>query len=320
MAATEELREIPVYMFTGFIDSGKTTFIQETLEDPTFNRGENVLVLVCEEGEEEYKPDKYPSKNNYIRYIDNQEELTAEYLSKLREEIDYDSVLVEYNGMWLSDVLYNNMPEDWVVYQEMNFQDANTFQIYNSNMRNLMVDKLKSASTVVFKNFNKEMDKMPFHKVVRAVNRRCEIIYEYGPNDIELDTIEDPLPYDMNLELIEIDNKDYAIWYADINENEDNYYGKTFKISGRSLIGGGLKEGQLVFGRHIMTCCVEDIQFGGLAAKYENTKDLTQGGWVRIVATVEREYTPIYKDYGPVLYVKSLEHIDAPEEEVATFY
>ena len=49
--------EIPVYLFTGFLDSGKTKFIQETLEDVNFNNGEKILLVVCEEGEEEYNED-----------------------------------------------------------------------------------------------------------------------------------------------------------------------------------------------------------------------------------------------------------------------
>ena len=48
------MMQIPVYAFTGFLDSGKTKFIQETLEDERFNAGERTLLLVCEEGEEEY--------------------------------------------------------------------------------------------------------------------------------------------------------------------------------------------------------------------------------------------------------------------------
>ena len=314
------IREIPVYLFTGFLDSGKTSFIQETLEDPSFDEGKKTLVLVCEEGEREYDSTKYPSRNYYIETVEDEEDLNPRYLSNLQEEIGFERVIVEYNGMWLSNTLYNNMPEGWVVYQEMNFIDSSTFMVYNSNMRNLVVDKIKSASTIVFKNFTREMDKMPFHKVIRAVNRQGEIIYEYGPNDIELDSIEDPLPYDMNADVIEVENKDYAIWYSDINENEEDYYGKTFRLTGRSLVGGGLKEGEFVFGRHIMTCCVQDIQFGGLVAKYKDAGQLTQGGWVKVVVTIKKEYSDMYKDKGPVLYVKSLEHVEPPEEEVATFY
>ena len=47
---------IPVYLFTGFLESGKTKFIQETLEDKRFHKNEKTLVLVCEEGVEEFEP------------------------------------------------------------------------------------------------------------------------------------------------------------------------------------------------------------------------------------------------------------------------
>ena len=39
--------EVPVYLFTGFLESGKTTFIQETLEDTRFNNGDMTLLLLC---------------------------------------------------------------------------------------------------------------------------------------------------------------------------------------------------------------------------------------------------------------------------------
>ena len=34
--------EIPVYLFVGFLESGKTKFIQETFEDPNFDSGDKV--------------------------------------------------------------------------------------------------------------------------------------------------------------------------------------------------------------------------------------------------------------------------------------
>ena len=49
----EQNPDIPVYLFTGFMDAGKTKFIQETLEDKRFDTGERTLLIVCEEGEEE---------------------------------------------------------------------------------------------------------------------------------------------------------------------------------------------------------------------------------------------------------------------------
>ena len=51
------MEEVQVYLFTGFLDAGKTKFIRETLQDKRFNDKEPTLLLVCEEGEEEYEPD-----------------------------------------------------------------------------------------------------------------------------------------------------------------------------------------------------------------------------------------------------------------------
>ena len=222
--------------------------------------------------------------------------------------------------MWMLDTLYNNMPEGWVVYQEMTFADAETFLMYNDNMRNLTVDKMKSTETIVFKHFTKDMDKMPYHKIVRTINRRCDIIYEYGPNNIELDNIEDPLPFDINAPVIEIQDKDYAMWYSDMNDDEEKYYGKTVKFKGRTLLGGGLDDDEFVIGRHIMTCCVQDIQFGGLVAKYADSQSLEHGGWAVITAKIQKEYNKMYQSEGPVYHVINLEKCQAPEEEVATFY
>ena len=61
------MQQIPMYVFTGFLESGKTKFIQETLEDPRFNSGEKTLLLVLEEGEEEYDLSRYPEPERLSR-------------------------------------------------------------------------------------------------------------------------------------------------------------------------------------------------------------------------------------------------------------
>lgn len=319
-AAAGQRREVPVYLFTGFLDSGKTSFIQETMEDPNFNNGERTLILLCEEGEVELHLAKFAASGAKVVVLEDEDALTTAYLSQLETELHADRVVVEYNGMWMLDKFYREMPQHWVVYQEMCFADARNFLTYNANMRQLVYDKIKSVETIVFKHFTEEMDKMDYHKIVRAANRRCDIIYEYGPHSIEMDSIEDPLPFDLDAEVVEIADQDYALWYRDINEEEEKYYGKVVRVKGRSLLGGGLAEDEFVIGRHIMTCCVQDIQFGGLVAKYADSKNLEHGGWVLMTAAVVKAYHPMYESEGPVFHVTAIEKVEAPEEEVATFY
>ena len=87
--------QIPVYAFTGFLDSGKTKFIQETLEDERFNAGERTLLLVFEEGEEEYDLSTYPHKNVYIEVLD-QQTVTTKQLAALQKKYKAENVTLIY--------------------------------------------------------------------------------------------------------------------------------------------------------------------------------------------------------------------------------
>ena len=168
------MQQIPVYAFSGFLDAGKTKFIQETLEDPRFNAGERTLLLVFEEGEEEYDFSTYPHENVFLYTLD-QQTVTTKELKELSKKHKAQRVVVELNGMQMVGDLYTRFPEDWVVAQEVMFADSTTFIAYNANMRNLVMDKLVGAQMVVFNRIVKGMDTMPLHKVARAANRRIEI-------------------------------------------------------------------------------------------------------------------------------------------------
>ena len=316
-----QAREIPVYLFTGFLGGGKTTFIQDTLQTPEFDADVPTLMLVCEEGEVEYDVTKFASPENvFVEYIEEESELTRINLQRIASKYRFDRVLVEYNGMWLLQTLFQNMPNNWLIAQEMLFLDATTFLMYNQNMRQLCFDKLQTAELVVFNRCTKGFDKMPFHKEVRVANRRSQILYEYGPYDVEPDDIEDPLPFDKTQSKITIPDEFYAEWYRDINENENDYDGKTLTLRGRVAMAEDISaKGRFAFGRHVMTCCVEDIQFAGLMCIYANSEEFKTGDWVEITAKVRIEYEEAYGEKGPVLYAKSVAPCEPADPEVATF-
>lgn len=315
--------EIPVYLFTGFLESGKTTFIQDTLEGGDFNAGERTLLLMCEEGEVEYKPDEFFGKNVFIESLDDESELERGNLKRLQLEHKVERVVIEYNGMWAMDKLFSSLPEDWVIYQEVTFSDATKFLSYNQNMRQLVFDKLKTADLVVFNRCDDESftdeTKMEFHKIVRVANRKNQIVYEYGPNNAIPDTIVDPLPFDLEADVIDVPEDAFAEWYRDVNDEPNKYDGKTVRVKGRCAMGPGIPEGGFVFGRHVMTCCVEDIQFAGLLAMWPEVKRLKHGGWVEITADIKMENTPVYGEEGPVLYCKQAKASVPCDPEVATF-
>ena len=157
------MQQIPVYAFTGFLDSGKTKFIQETLEDPRFNAGEKTLLLLFEEGEEEYDPSTYPSQNVYIEVLD-QQTVTTKELQALQKKYKAERVVAELNGMQQVGDLYMRFPENWAIAQEIMFADSTTIMAFNANMRNLVMDKLVGAQMVVFNRLEKGQDVMPFHR------------------------------------------------------------------------------------------------------------------------------------------------------------
>ena len=312
--------ELPVYLFTGFLEAGKTKFIQETLEDSRFHKGERTLLVLCEEGVEEYAPEQFCAPNVFLRTVEDEADFTAENLSAMQREVNPERILIEYNGMWLLDTLYSNMPEGWIVAQEFLFCDATTFLTYNANMRQLMVDKIKSAELVVLNRYRADMDRMAMHKVIRGVSRRCDIAYEYADGKVEYDDIEDPLPFDIEAPVVNIEDRDYAIWYRDMSEEPKKYNGKTVRFKGRCLVRKNVPKGSFIIGRHIMTCSVEDIQFAGIICNWDKADTVRDDEWVILTATLENKFHRAYGRKGPVLTVQSMEETEKPEEAVATFY
>ncbi|MCR5482298.1 MAG: hypothetical protein K6F52_05825 [Clostridia bacterium] len=313
-------KEIPVYMFLGFLESGKTTFVQEALEGPDFLEGQRTLLLVCEEGETAYEKEKFFEPDVFVETVESEEDLTQVFLRELTKKYKPTQVMVEYNGMWQTDTFSEAMPPEWIVYQILMVADARTFQAYNRNMRNLTFDKMSMAEMIIFNRFSDKMSKQDFHKIVRVANSKAEIIYEFGPNRFELDDIKDPLPYDIDAPVINITELQYAVWYRDINEETEKYVGKTVHVKGRCLTGGGLPKDAFIFGRHVMSCCVDDIQFAGLVAKWpDSMSKIEHGGWYNVTGVVSVEFHPTYGESGPVIQVKEITKAAPPVEEVATF-
>lgn len=312
--------EIPVYLFTGFLDAGKTTFIQSTLEDARFNNGERTLVLLCEEGECELNPAKFSGKNVTIQVVESEEDLNVKQLASWLKACRGQRVMIEYNGVWSLDTLFANLPEGWTVYQEMMFADANTFAVYNANIRERVVDKLQGAQLVVFNRAQVGLDKMPLHKIVRGINRSTDIAYEYVTNEVEYDDIEDPLPFDKNADVIMIEDDDYALWYRDLSEDLSTYNGKSVRFKGQVVVDDSIPTNCFIVGRPLMTCCADDIRFAGLVCEWGSASQLHSRQWVLIEAKISVRQHECYGRKGPVLSGVSVTLTEAPENEVASFY
>ena len=312
--------EVAVYLFTGFLEAGKTRFIAETMRDPNFNDGSRrYLVIQCEEGEEELDPADY-GENVSVVSFDDEQRLTPDRLLALAKRAKADVIIVEYNGMWKLDSFYNALPDGFMVYQEIMIADSTTAISYNQNMRQLMVDKLQSCEMVVFNRVDENTDKTELHKLVRGVSRKSNICYEDENGEIEFDQMEDPLPFDINAPVIEIKDEDFAIFYRDLTEDFAKYNGKSVRFKGIVALDPSLPKENYAIGRHIMVCCADDIAYRGVVAKGMGTLKLSTRDWVIVEGKLTEEYSKLYRAKGPVLTVEKIERAEKPKEEVATFY
>ncbi len=312
--------QIPVYLFVGFLEGGKTHMIQESMEDSRFNSGEKTLLLCCEEGLDEYDTSRFWGQNVYIEHIENEDDITLANLNKLSKKHIIDRIIIEYNGMWQLDSLFMNMPDNWSVFQCVMAADCATFEIYNANMRSLMFDKLSACEMVVLNRANEKLDREAFHKIVRGVNPRAEIVYDFPDGRIEYDDIEDELPFDIDSPVIEIDDNDFAIWYRDMGEDLAKYQNKTVKFKGLIARDPQLGNKCAIIGRHVMTCCADDITFAGLLCNFKKDTALKTGDWILLTAKIKIENHPMYNREGPVLYCESTAFAVKPNPELATFY
>lgn len=312
--------EVAVYLFTGFLEAGKTSFIKDTMKDPGFNDGKKkYLIITCEEGVEEYYPEEMGDNVSFASF-DSPDRLTPDRLSAQQKRAKADIVLVEYNGMWTLDSFYNALPDGWMVYQEILIVDSTTAISYNANMRQLMVDKLTSSEMVLFNRVSSERDRMELHKLVRGISRRASICYEDMTGNIDFDDIEDPLPFDINAPVIDIKDEDFAIFYRDMSEELSKYKGKTLRFKGIVALDPSIPKDQFAIGRHIMTCCEADIAYRGVVAKGMKGLRLKTRDWVIVEGVLNEEYSKLYRAEGPVLTVTKIEPSEPPKQEVATFY
>lgn len=312
--------EIPVYLFTGFLESGKTKFIQGFLGDERFNTDENTLLLVCEEGIEEYDTDSFKVNNVIVEYIEDEEDLNEAHLLELQVKNKIQRVIVELNGMWTVNGFIDAMPEDWIIYQEMTFADATSFLSYNKNMRQLTVDKLQGTNMVILNRTDDTVDREEIHKVVRGVSRDADIAYEFEDGRVEYDEIEDPLPFDIDADVIEIEDEDYAIWYRDLSEEMEKYIGKTVKFKGIVAHDDTFPKYTIVIGRHVMVCCEEDITYRGLVCQGVVVSGLKKRDWITVTGKISKEYHEMYEEEGPVIKATEVKKCNPPIQQVATFY
>lgn len=308
--------DIPVYLVAGFLDGGKTNFINGILQDG-FAREDRTLLICCEEGEEEY--DESALGNVTVVYVDEEKDLLCSQLKAWEKLYRPKQVIIEYNGMWQLERLYRDvLPANWVLYQIMTFVDAATFEPYARNMGQLMMEKVMNTDLLVFNRATPEVRDALRQRNLRMVNRQADIFFEMMDGTSEEYLTGDECPFDLDQEVIHIPDEDFGVWYVDVMDHPDRYEGKLVHMK---LIMCHSKQfpGVDCPGRFAMVCCENDIQFLGLVAKGMNLNQYQNRDWVEVTARMAMEHHPAYKGKGPVMHVISIGPCEKPAQDVVSF-
>lgn len=303
----------PVYLIAGFLDSGKTSFINGILSDG-FAIEDRTMLLCCEEGEVAYDPKLL--HNVTVVTVEDQETLTPQWLEAQRKKCRAVQIIVEFNGMWqIQDFYVNSMPQTWVLYQIIATAEGPTFEMYAKNMASLMMEKLRNADMILINRCTDELCASLRQKNLRLVNRRADIYLEKEDGSSE-DYMDGTVSaFDLDAPEIRVSDEDYGLWYVEIMDNPQMYAGKTVVF--RAMMCKPPKYGRYFTpGRFAMVCCAEDMSFLAVACIGYDVSGIPERTWVEIRAEARVEHWDPYEGDGPVLHVQSVTPCEKPEEEV----
>ena len=309
---------MPVFLINGFLEAGKTQFLEFTMDQEYFQTEGKTLLIVCEEGDTEYDEKKLKKHQTAVVYVDELSKLTPAYLNELEVIYRPERVLLEWNGMWNQDEL--TLPDDWNIYQQITIIDGSTFDLYIQNMKPLLGAMLRNSELVIVNRCDGIADEKltSYRRTIRAMSRESEIVLEDKNGEIEQATLEEDLPYDINADVIQIKPEDYGIWYIDCMDQPERYKGKTVEFTAMVLKSPKFPKGQFVPGRMAMTCCEADMTFLGFVTKAREAKDLQTKQWVKVRAKIAYEFWKDYEGEGPVLYAETVQPAE-PIREVVQF-
>lgn len=305
---------ILTYLFNGFLESGKTTFINETVQADYFQMDGVTLIISCEEGEVEYDIEKFKKFNTIIEYIEKQEDFTVEKLEELERKHHAERIIIEWNGMWDSRKL--ELPQHWDLNQQITMIDASTFELYYNNMRSLMMEMLKQSELVLVNNCDNYANKLAtFKRNILLANSQAYIIFEGKDGEIQV-SLEEELPYNLQSELIELDDNGFVIWCMDCIDNAERYLDKKLHFIAQVYKEKNMPKKYLMLGRQVMTCCADDISVIGHLATTSQAALFQNKDWVEVTIQFTMRKCFAYQKKGPVLNVLDIKKINPPKKTI----
>ncbi len=305
----------PVYVCTGFLNSGKTTFIKDTLMNQEWIEDGITIYVRCESGEFELSEEYRKAKGMILFEIEDEEELSPEFFAKLEKEHKPAQVIIEYNGMWdLYEIIDKDFPKNWEIQGVFSTINGETMDLYLKNMRNLMIGQLIESELIVVNRCNDTVDRSGFRRSMRVSNPQAQIIFEDPEGNIIPQTDED-LPYDINADEIVLEDQDFGVWYVDAFENPERYIGKEISFLAQIMRPQGMPATMIMCGRQIMTCCADDVEYFGYPTELPAAASIEQNSWMNVTVRFEYKSPKKWMQKSPVLKLLYLERANQPEDE-----
>lgn len=311
--------EIPVYLFTGLLESGKTTLIQEVAGEEDFLEPGTTVLIQCEEGEVSFSEEFLKKYRIILLEIEDTDELNEIFWKRIEKEYRPAQILIEYNGMWEMETLFGSgIPEEWFIGGIYSTVNAETADLYITNMRKQFMEPLRESNLIIFNRCEENMGRMKFRRSLKALNPQVQVAFERKDGTM-FDNESEEMPFDYSGRQVEIEDIDYGLWYLDAMDHSDRYMGKEIAFTARYCASARPEQKYFVPGRHIMTCCEDDIQFLGFICYFEENMPFKHGDWVKVHVEFDYGECRMYDGQGPILRLIHIEEGKKPEQELVTF-
>ena len=115
-----------------------------------------------------------------------------------------------------------------------------------------------------------------------------------------------------------IGDEDFGTFYLDALEHPERYDGKRIHARGRAFRMEDMPKNCYVFGRHVMTCCAEDIGGIGFLCQFKGEPPRTND-WIFLDAKVEKSFSPLHNTDAIILIEEKVTKANPPKEELVYF-
>ena len=303
-------RTFPVVIINGILESGKTTFIIDSLKNGDFGNIGKVLILATEEGEVEFDQSELDKCNACYHHFDSEEEFSVQNVNELIKINKPHAVFIEMNAMW--DWSKVTFPPYMLVEQVFTIIDGTTFKYYFNNMRQKFTDMVRESGIVIMNRCQNNSEFASFKRNLKLINKDATLLM-LDDEQKNISFIED-IPYKLGDEMI-IGDDDYGIFYIDTFESPSRYDNKIVEFNCMVVKNKKLPPTTFLAGRLAMTCCADDIQLIGHLCASQTPIQLQNKDWAHVRARIH--YLQESPDLEPeiifeLLKINKIDEIEKP--------